>query len=46
MADDEGRSWDDITPLLLDAAEKYKLKVKNSIVALFLYGFSLGLFSY
>jgi hypothetical protein len=29
MADDEGQPWDDIMPLLLDKAEKYKLKVKK-----------------
>jgi hypothetical protein len=30
MADDEGQSWDNIMPLLLDKAEKYQLKVRNS----------------
>jgi hypothetical protein len=29
MADDEGQPWDDLIPLLIDKAEKYKLKVKN-----------------
>ena len=26
-ADDEGQSWDDVIPLLLDKAEKYKASV-------------------
>lgn len=29
MGDDEGQSWDDLIPSILDKAEKYKLKVKN-----------------
>jgi len=32
MADDEGQPWDDIMPLLLDTAEKYKLKVKEFVI--------------
>jgi len=45
MADDEGQPWDDLMPLLLDTAEKYKLKVNdsNAIIRIF---FSLGQFSY
>jgi hypothetical protein len=29
MADDEGQPWDDLIPLILDTAEKYKLKVND-----------------
>ena len=30
MSDDQGHSWDDLMPRILDAAEKYKLKVMET----------------
>ena len=46
MADDEGQPWDDLMPLLLDTADKYKLKVTADRVHQSHHSLASGLLSY